>query len=204
MRLEFCEERAGLERKSSSTQSPLGQKELRKGEGILSARYQKLIRLTYHYCKEFGSELRIILYRQKKTGQIYAMEINKKVSWTEKSNYSQTFSTRIHINTSRAIYLYQLKNTYLECCMSKSTTQILITLKVSENNHTSLNQSPAHFSSIHFFQHLQLLSLEIPLLYASLGRLRRRARKDYLCIAHFFLIPFYLSFKGLEKICSMM
>lgn len=48
MKLGFCEgERAGLERKSSSSQSPLGQTELGKGEGILSAKYYKLIRLTY-------------------------------------------------------------------------------------------------------------------------------------------------------------
>lgn len=60
--------------------------------------------------------------------------------------------------------------------MSKGTTQILITPKGSENNLTSLNQSPAHFRSVSSSQHLQLLRLEIPLLYASMGRLRRRQR----------------------------
>lgn len=67
MRLEFYEgERARLERKTPSFQRPPGYEKLRKREGILSAKYYKLIRLIYYYCTEFGLELRIIWYRQKK------------------------------------------------------------------------------------------------------------------------------------------
>lgn len=49
MRLEFCEgERAGLKiiKKHLSSLGPLDQKELRKAEGILSAKNYKLVRLT--------------------------------------------------------------------------------------------------------------------------------------------------------------
>lgn len=74
--------------------------------------------------------------------------------------------------------------------MSKATTQVMINLKVSENNITSLNQIPAHFTDsfcIYFLASVTSKTGDTLIIYFC-GENKEKTEKDYLYIVQFFLI----------------
>lgn len=88
--------------------------------------------------------------------------------------------------------------------MSKATTQVMNTLKVSENNLIiSINQIPAHFSSIILFLASATSKTGDNLSIHFCGEIKEKIEVlSY--VAHFFLIPFTCPSKGWRKISSVM